>query len=59
MRSWLRPHRGLSQASSPDYLGFFEFGTTQGNVEKGSWISYFDSSLLNNPESIKSQKGYV
>jgi transposase-like protein len=25
LRSWLRPHRGISQAQLPIYLGFFEF----------------------------------
>jgi transposase len=25
LRSWLRPHRGVSQESPPIYLGFFEF----------------------------------
>ena len=25
LRSWLRPHRGVSQEKSPWYLGFFEF----------------------------------
>lgn len=25
LRSWLRPHRGLSQEQLPLYLGFFEF----------------------------------
>ena len=25
LRSWLRPHRGISQEFLPDYLGFFEF----------------------------------
>lgn len=25
LRSWLRPHRGISQERLPDYLGFFEF----------------------------------
>ena len=25
LRSWLRPHRGISQEALPDYLGFFEF----------------------------------
>jgi transposase len=24
-RSWLRPHRGISQEKLPPYLGFFEF----------------------------------
>ena len=25
LRSWLRPHRGISQGKLPDYLGFFQF----------------------------------
>ena len=25
LRSWLRPHRGISQEYLPNYLGFFEF----------------------------------
>lgn len=25
LRSWLRPHRGISQEKLPVYLGFFEF----------------------------------
>jgi transposase len=25
LRSWLRPHRGISQEKLPCYLGFFEF----------------------------------
>ena len=25
LRSWLRPHRGVSQEKMPAYLGFFEF----------------------------------
>ena len=25
LRSWLRPHRGISQERLPSYLGFFEF----------------------------------
>jgi transposase len=25
LRSWLRPHRGLSQEKLPLYLGFFQF----------------------------------
>ena len=24
LRSWLRPHRGISQDKLPDYLGFFQ-----------------------------------
>ena len=26
LRSWLRPHRDISQEKLPLYLGFFEFG---------------------------------
>jgi transposase len=25
LRSWLRPHRGISQEKLPDHLGFFQF----------------------------------
>lgn len=25
LRSWLRPHRGISQKKLPAYLGFFQF----------------------------------
>jgi transposase len=25
LRSWLRPHRGVSQEKLPDYLALFEF----------------------------------
>ncbi len=25
LRSWLRPHRGISQEKLPIYLGFFQF----------------------------------
>jgi len=25
LRSWLRPHRGISQEKLPLYLGFFQF----------------------------------
>jgi transposase len=25
LRSWLRPHRGISQERLPQYLGFFQF----------------------------------
>jgi transposase-like protein len=25
LRSWLRPHRGVSQERLPDYVGFFQF----------------------------------
>jgi transposase-like protein len=34
LRSWLRPHRGISQEKLPFYLGFFEFIH---NVRKRGW----------------------
>jgi len=38
LRSWLRPHRGISQAKLPLYLGFFEFVHNAGS-EEGSAFS--------------------
>ena len=35
LRSWLRPHRGISQESLPLYLGFFEFVHNAGLRGKG------------------------
>lgn len=35
LRSWLRPHRGLSQEKLPLYLGFFEFVHNVGLRGKG------------------------
>jgi transposase-like protein len=42
LRSWLRPHRGVSQEKLPLYLGFFEFVhnvRTRGKALLGSLIS--------------------
>jgi transposase-like protein len=41
LRSWLRPHRGISQEKLPCYLGFFEFVH---NVRKRGKVSL--SSLM-------------
>jgi len=38
LRSWLRPHRGISQERLPLYLGFFEFVHNAKNAAKDSWI---------------------
>jgi transposase len=41
LRSWLRPHRGISQGRLPLYLGFFEFVhnvRTRGKALLGSLI---------------------
>ena len=41
LRSWLRPHRGISQEKLPIYLGFFEFvhnAKARGNSVLGALI---------------------
>ncbi|MEF8731506.1 MAG: transposase, partial [Candidatus Accumulibacter meliphilus] len=38
LRSWLRPHRGISQESLPLYLGFFEFVHNAKNRGGSVWI---------------------
>jgi transposase-like protein len=42
LRSWLRPHRGISQEKLPQYLGFFEFvhnARKRGKALLGSLLS--------------------
>lgn len=42
LRSWLRPHRGISQEKLPYYLGFFEFvhnAKKRGKALLGSLLS--------------------
>ncbi len=42
LRSWLRPHRGISQEKLPLYLGFFEFvhnARRRGKAVLGSLVS--------------------
>ena len=42
LRSWLRPHRGVSQETLPRYLGFFEFAhnvRNRGKALLGALIS--------------------
>ena len=49
LRSWLRPHRGLSQDKLPDYLGFFQFvhnARQRGKALLGALIS----ALVANPD---------
>ena len=44
LRSWLRPHRGISQEKLPIYLGFFEFIH---NVRmRGKWVLHSLLDLL-------------
>jgi transposase len=52
LRYRLRPHRGLSQESLPDYLGFFEFAHNAWQREKGFWIPCFGSYLSAQPEIL-------
>ena len=58
LRSWLRPHRGISQEHLPLYLGFFEFlhnVRRRGKALLGACLSYCSPSP---PESILSQQNY-
>ena len=44
LRSWLRPHRGISQDKLPDYLGFFQFvhnARRRGKALLGALIAAF------------------
>ena len=49
LRSWLRPHRGISQDKLPDYLGFFQFvhnARRPGKALLGALVS----ALVANPD---------
>ena len=49
LRSWLRPHRGLSQDKLPDHLGFFQFvhnARRRGKALLGALIA----ALVANPD---------
>jgi transposase-like protein len=52
LRSWLRPHRGISQEKLPNYIGFFEF--THNVKKRGKQLlgSLLELFLTTNPESI-------
>ena len=58
LRSWLRPHRGLSQDKLPDYLGFLQFvhnaPTWQGSARHAHRRSRYMSQPTT-PEADKSQ----
>ena len=45
LRSWLRPHRGISQEFLPDYLGFFEFVHNVKYRDKRFLVSLLTSAL--------------
>ena len=39
LRSWLRPHRGVSQEKLPIYLAFFEFVHNARSRGRPSWLT--------------------
>jgi len=58
LRSWLRPHRGISQEKLPLYLGFFEFVHNvrkRGKVLLGSLIEL----LVSKDPGIQSERNNV
>ena len=42
LRSWLRPHRGISQAKLPLYLGFFQ---VMHNARRRGWAVSAQNSV--------------
>lgn len=52
LRSWLRPHRGLSQAKLPLYLSFFEFVHNVRKRGKGLLSSLLAIFVKKTPKSI-------
>ena len=58
LRSWLRPHRGLSQDKLPGYLGFFSSCTTLADAGRLCSVPSSQPWLRarpNTPQPIKSQ----
>ena len=54
LRSWLRPHRGISQDKLPDYLGFFQFvhnARRRGKALLGALVSALVASQNQHPGS--------
>ena len=56
LRSWLRPHRGISQEKLPLYLGFSSSCTTCASGVKRYWVRSLSSWLHKTLESNKSDK---
>ena len=52
LRSWLRPHRGISQEKLPLYLGFFEFVHNARKRGKALLGSLLETLLVTSPLSI-------
>ncbi len=51
LRSWLRPHRGVSQESLPVYLGFFQFVHNARQRGKALMHSLVDTLLKTTPRN--------
>jgi len=49
LRSWLRPHRGISQEKLPKYLAFFEFVHNVKNRGKALICSLLENFLCKKP----------
>ena len=49
LRSWLRPHRGISQEKLPKYLAFFEFAHNAKKRGKALICSLLENFLCKNP----------
>ncbi len=52
LRSWLRPHRGISQEKLPIYLGFFEFVHNVRKRGKALLLSLLENLLCISPNHI-------
>ncbi len=46
LRSWLWPHRGISQAKLPLYLGFFEFVHNARRRDKALFSALLECLLM-------------
>lgn len=53
LRAWLRPHRGISMAKLPIYLGFFEFVFNTRRRGKALLRSLFQTILAPDRRSIE------
>jgi transposase-like protein len=51
LRSWLRPHRGISQERLPMYVGFFQFVHNVRRRGKALLLSLVEALVCTNPET--------
>lgn len=52
LRSWLRPHRGISQERLPAYVGFFQFVHNARSRGKSLFRSLVEALVCVNPEPV-------